>query len=280
MGELAGQVAIITGASRGIGRAFAQAFAAAGAAVAATARSEEELRETVAMIGAAGGRAISIVTDVTDAHAVEQMVRRVEGELGPIEVLINNAGAARAIGPLWECNPDEWWRDVETNLRGPFVCCRAVVPGMIHRQRGRVINVSSGVALGPFPYTSAYGSSKAGLLRLTDCLANELRAAQAAVSIFAVSPGSVRTAMMDHLMDSDAGRKWLPQLRNIPLVPTERVAELAVFLASGQADILSGRFIQVSDDVRDLVRQAEQIRQNNLYSLRLDKLPSNTPRLS
>jgi NAD(P)-dependent dehydrogenase (short-subunit alcohol dehydrogenase family) len=275
--ELVGQIAVITGAGRGIGRALAHAFAQAGAAIAAVARSVDELSETVRILTEAGHRAISIATDVTDTRAVEMVVKRAEAELGPIDLLINNAGLARSIGPVWEADPDEWWRDIETNLRGPFLCCRAVLPGMLARARGRIINLASAVALGPYPYTTAYASSKAGLLRLTDCLASELASAQAAIRVFAVSPGSVRTAMMQHLLTSDAGKKWLPQLQNFPMLPTDRITGLAVLLASGQADALSGRFIQVADDVHELVRQAEQIKRDNLYSLRLDKLPVAAP---
>jgi NAD(P)-dependent dehydrogenase (short-subunit alcohol dehydrogenase family) len=274
MAMLAGQVALITGGGRGIGRALAQAFASAGAAVCVIARSDDQLRETVAMIRASGARAISVAADVTDARALISMRDRVEAELGPIDLLVNNAGSGQAIGPLWESDPDEWWHDVETNLRGPFLCCRTVVPGMVVRRRGRIINLASGIATGPFPYTSAYGSSKAGLLRLTDCLANELRAAEAGVSVFAVSPGGVRTAMMEHAINSPQGRRWLsPFAGNLQLISTDRIAELALFLASGEADVLSGRFISVNDDVRELVRRAQHVERDNLYALKLDKLP-------
>ena len=275
MGPLAGQIAIVTGGGRGIGQAIAEALAAAGAAVAVAARSPDQLRQTVSTISAAGGRAISVVADVNDAAAVEQMVRRTEAELGLVDLLVNNAATAGAIGPVWECDPEEWWRGVETNLRGPLLCCRAVLPGMIARNRGRIINLSSATALTPTPYMSAYVCAKAGLLRLTDCLASELEAAQAAVSVFAVSPGPVRTRMQEEALESPAGRKWIaPFFAGITFGTPDRIAMLAVCLASGRGDVLSGRFFTVADDVSELVRQADRIRQNNLYSLRLDKLPA------
>jgi NAD(P)-dependent dehydrogenase (short-subunit alcohol dehydrogenase family) len=272
-GLLAGQVALITGAGRGVGRAVTLALADAGAVVAAVSRSHDQLQETAELVASAGGRAIAIVADVTDPQAVDRMAQRAAGELGSVDILVNNAGLARSIGPVWEVEPEEWWRDVETNLRGPFLCARAVLPGMLARRHGRIINVASGFALRPFPYTSAYGSSKAGLLRLTDTLAAELAAAQSGVSVFAVSPGRVQTSMLDYLATSKGGQKWLPELQETPTISPERIMEVVVFLASGHADILSGRFIQMTDDIRELVREGERIRRDNLYSLRLDKLP-------
>jgi len=272
-GELTGQIAVVTGAGRGIGRALAIRFAQAGCEVAAVARTDGQLRETVEIIEAAGGLSIYVVADVTNPHAVQAMVQSVQADLGPIDLLINNAGRALAIGPIWEADPDEWWLDIETNLRGAFLCCRAVIPEMLVRQRGRIINIASGHALGPSPYFSAYSSSKAALLRLTDCLANELTLQEAGVRVFAVSPGMVETRMTEYLFTSDAGRKWLPQLANVPRGTTDRVVELAVLLASGSADVLSGRFIQIADNVLEMVQHVEKIRQQGLYSLRLHKLP-------
>jgi NAD(P)-dependent dehydrogenase (short-subunit alcohol dehydrogenase family) len=275
MGPLAGQIAIVTGGGRGIGQAITEALAAAGVGVAVAARSKDQLQQTVSTIRAAGGRAISVIADVTDIPAVEQMVRRTEAELGPVDLLVNNAAIAGPIGPLWECDPEEWWRGVETNLCGPLLCCRAVLPGMIARNRGRIINLASATALAPTPYMSAYVCAKAALLRLTDCLASELEAAQAAVSVFAVSPGAVRTQMQEEALASPAGQKWIaPFFTGMTFGTADRIAALAVCLASGRADVLSGRFFSVGDDVNELVRQAERIRQNNLYSLRLDKLPA------
>jgi NAD(P)-dependent dehydrogenase (short-subunit alcohol dehydrogenase family) len=133
-GLLAGQVALITGAGRGVGRAVTLALADAGAVVAAVSRSHDQLQETVELVASAGGRAIAIVADVTDPQAVDRMAQRAAGELGSVGILVNNAGLARSIGPVWEVEPEEWWRDVETNLRGPFLRARAVLPGMLARR--------------------------------------------------------------------------------------------------------------------------------------------------
>ena len=138
--ELRGQVAIITGGGRGIGRAIARAFAAAGASVAITARSEDQLAETVSLIEQQGGRAFAHAADVTDRFAAELFVAETERLLGKVDLLVNNAGVAGPIGPLWENEPDERRRSFGVNVEGPFLYARAVLPGMVARGRGHVIN--------------------------------------------------------------------------------------------------------------------------------------------
>ncbi len=130
-GDLSGRVAIVTGGGRGIGRLVAEALAAAGAAVAVTARSEDQLAETVASIASAGGTAIALPGDVTDPEYVTAAVHLVERLLGPIDLLINNAGIAGPIGPVWEVDAGEWWRTFGVNLQGVFLFAHAVLPGMV-----------------------------------------------------------------------------------------------------------------------------------------------------
>src|SRR5579871_6629304 len=143
---LAGQVALVTGGSRGLGRAYALALADAGAFVAITARSEQGLAETVQQIEAQGARAVALLLDVIDADRVEQVVGQVQRQLGPIDLLVNNAGVMAPPGPDWEVDPGRWWHTFEVNVHGGFLCARAVLPGMITRRQGRIINVSSGAA--------------------------------------------------------------------------------------------------------------------------------------
>jgi short chain dehydrogenase len=146
-GSLTDSVALVTGGGRGIGRAIALALAREGAAIAIAARSPEELGRTLAELHVIHGRAIAVRADVTDRAAVERTVADTEARLGPIDFLVNNAGSASTVGPIWEVDPDEWWREVEVNLRGPLLCARAVLPGMIARRRGRIVNMASGIAL-------------------------------------------------------------------------------------------------------------------------------------
>jgi NAD(P)-dependent dehydrogenase (short-subunit alcohol dehydrogenase family) len=269
--ELAGQVALVTGGGRGIGRSIAQTLADAGARVAVVARSEDQLAETVSLIG--DNRAMAVVADVTDRQAVEQMVGEITHKLGQIDLLVNNAGTINPIGPVWEVDPDEWWQTINVNLRGVFLSTRAVLPGMIARRAGRIIHLASSAAVWPSPYSTAYRSSKAAVLRFTDCLALEVK--EYGIGVFAVHPGTVRTAMTEYLLESESGQKWMPGFHKTfdegRDVSPERCGELVAFLASGKADNLTGRFIQVYDDVEDMLQNSEAILQDDLYTLRLRK---------
>ena len=269
--DLEGQIVIVTGGGRGIGRAMGETLAGAGAAVAVVARSEDQLEETVALIEDSDGRAIALPADVTDQQAVERAVAETERQLGPVDLLVANAGHGGQVGPFWEVDPDEWWRCVEVNLLGPFLCVRAVVPGMLARQRGRIIITSSLAGTGPWPYLSAYAVSKAAVTRLAENMAAEVGAH--GVSVFAIHPGPVRTEGWASLL-SDEARTYMPDMFDYASqdgsgIPPERAAELVLFLASGQADALSGCFISVDDDVVDMVQRAEQIRREGAHTLRL-----------
>ena len=170
LASLAGQVALITGGGRGIGRMTALALARAGVKVAVAARSQDELDETVRLVEAQAGQAIAFALDVAEPAAVEHMVSETVGQLGPVDLLINNAAMTGKADQGWAL-ADDWWRVMEVNLRGPYLCARAVLPGMVARQRGRIINVSSNAGVRPTPPYSAYSTSKAALIRLTDSLA-------------------------------------------------------------------------------------------------------------
>jgi NAD(P)-dependent dehydrogenase (short-subunit alcohol dehydrogenase family) len=270
--ELTGQVALVTGGGRGIGRAIAEELAKAGARVAVAARTERQVLETVALIGAAGGEALALVADMTDREAVAKMVEEVKERCGAVDILVNNTGRHHALGPLWQVDPDDWWLDIESNLRSTFLCTRLVLPDMIERRRGRIINVSSGAGNEPRPHSTAYSTVKAAVTRLTENIA--LSTKEYEVYAFAIHPGSVRTEMADYLIKSEAGQRWVPEFRTVYAeteIAPERAGQLAVFLASGKGDVLSGRFINVYDDVNELVQRAEQIQQEQLYTLRLRK---------
>lgn len=267
---LHGQHALVTGGSRGIGRAIAHALAAAGAAVAVLARNEPELMETSRLIESTGGRCLALSADITDRFAVDAAVARAEAELGPVDLLVNGAGSHLAVGELWQVDPDLWWADVESNLRGPFHCCRAVLPGMIARGRGRIVTIASGAALEPRPYSTAYAAAKAAALRLTDSLHAALR--EQRIAVFAIHPGGVRTALTERILASDAGRAAYPHWQTLDWQPPERAAALVVAIASGRADALSGRYLDATDDLGTLLARAAEIERDDLYTLRLQRL--------
>jgi 3-oxoacyl-[acyl-carrier protein] reductase len=271
--DLGAQVAIVVGGGRGIGQAMALALARAGAAVAVVARSEDQLAQTVARVEEAGGQAIAFTADVTDQQATEEMARSVEQRLGPVDLLVNNAGGETPMGPLWETEPDEWWRGIDVQLRGPFLCTRAILPGMVARRRGRIVTTASSAGLGPWRYASSYAISKCAVIRFSENLAAETK--EHGIGVFAISPGFVRTAMTESVARSSDDEKWFGGFFRKSLeagqdVPPERAADLVVLLASGRADALSGCLIRVGfDDPFEMMKRAEEIQRDELYTLRL-----------
>jgi len=273
-GELRTRVAIVTGAGRGLGRAVAVALAQAGAAVGAVARSEAQVDETVGAIKQAGGEALAVIADVSHPAAVEGAARQVEAVLGPVDLLVNNAAILGPLGPMWDANADDWWHSFEVNLRGPYLCSRAVLPGMIARRRGRIINLATSAATVAVANMGGYVVSKTALIRFTENLAAELLSS--GVSVFAIDPGTVRTAMSQYVLESEAGMKWLPWFPKLfdqgRDVHAEKAAQLVVQLASGGADALSGCFLGVADDLTKLLEHLEEVKRSGLYTLRVRKL--------
>lgn len=270
--QLAGKVAVVTGGGRGIGRAVALALATAGATTAVLARTQAEVGQTVEMIENSGGRAQEFGADVTDDRSVRNTMAKIQSELGPISLLVNNAARPGPIGPLCETDVEEWWQALNVNLRGPMLCSHAVLPGMISRREGRIVNIASSAS--PIAYFSSYVTSKTALIRFTETIAEEVR--PYGVRMFAVGPGTVRTAMSEHSLRSAEGQKWLPWFRRIfdegLDVPLERPARLILELASGRADNLSGRLISIWDDLNVLLKSQREIEENNLFSLRVRTL--------
>ena len=268
--DLTGQAALVTGGGRGLGRAFAVALGKAGAKVAVTARTAGEVRETVDMVERDGGQAIGIPGDVSEPSAVTEIVKTAESKLGPLEILVNNAGVTGPVGYNWNVNSEEWWRTFEVNMKGPFLCARAVLPGMLGRRRGRIVNISSGAAFNSLPQMAVYCATKAALTHWTNCLARETQAQ--GVVVFAYAPGFVRTPATEYLTGSaevpnETGEFFRAVLNEGRDTPIGRSAQMLLFLASGRADALSGRFIHAKDDEEGLVRRAGEIRRDNLHVL-------------
>ncbi len=252
MPELDGQVALVTGGGRGIGANIARELVAAGARVAVAARSSDELEALALEI-----ETYPVVADVSSRDSVEAMVRTVESGLGPIDLLAANAGIAAEEARAWEADPDAWWRVFEVNVLGVYLSCRAVIPGMLERGRGRIVITGSGAAYLPGSANSAYSASKAAVWRFGEVLARQL---EGRIPVFVISPGLVRTRMTTWAGD------------DAPWTPPKLAPELVRVLASGRADALSGRYIHAEhDDIEDLISRADEIREKDLNAIRLQR---------
>ena len=193
---LTGQVAVVTGAGKGIGAAIARKLAALGARIVLCGRSSTPLEATARQIVSAGGNARAVQADVTDLRSVEKLASQVEEEFGRVDVLINNAGVGSFGGPLHELPPDQWEYVLNTNLRGVYYCIRSFAPMMIRARSGSIINISSLAGKNALPNGAAYAASKWGLNGLSYSIAEELRSYNIRVSV--ICPGSVDTELSPH----------------------------------------------------------------------------------
>jgi len=245
-GTMTSSTALVTGANRGLGREIALGIAGSGVSVGLIGRSRPGLEAVAGQIGAAGGRAAIGIADVRDFAAVQSAVADVQDRLGPIDLLVNNAGVIDPVEvPVWEADPNDWWDVVETDLRGPFHLIRAVVPGMIERGRGRVIDLSSGAGANDREVYSAYCAAKAGLFRLTGNL--HLAGYQRGLRAFELAPGTVRTGMTASMPMHADRTDWSDPAWLVDLV-------LAV--ARGDLDAWSGCFLRAGVDTVDSLRKA------------------------
>ena len=218
--KLAGQVALVTGAGRGIGRAIAATLAREGAAVALAARSAAELEAVAREIEQGGGRALAMPTDVRHEGAVEALARRVLGEWQRVDVLVNAAGVA-AFAPVTDSKLDDWDQMLAVNLRGAVLCCRAVLPAMTARRRGTIINVGSVVTSRSLTGSAAYTASKYGLLGFSRVLAEEMRPHGVRVGV--LSAGATDTPLWDAMPAAPARERMLR---------ADQVAEAALLMAA------------------------------------------------
>ncbi len=253
--------AIVTGAGRGFGKAIAMRLAREGYAVALTARTESQIAETAAEIRLAGGRAMAVAGDVTDRESVARVVAAAQRQLGPVDLLINNAGVPGPFGPIWTVDPEEWWASQAVHIRAPLLFLRAVLPGMTERKAGRIIIVAAKASRVVAPNLSAYCVGKIAQTRIVEEVAVETR--DLGIAAFAIDPGFVFTELAAQTLNSPAAQRWLPGMvarvrekREDPNAAADlaRCAQRCVDLASGRYDRLSGRYFEMTDDLEQALR--------------------------
>ncbi len=250
MGYFDGQVAWVTGAGRGIGRATALALAAQGAAVAVVSRTQSEMDEVIAAIRAQGGKAIASLLDVSNWDMVNWTAQQIEAALGPIDLLINNASVLEPLGKLWETDPEQVGRLIDINLTGAYYCMRAVLPGMLERGRGVIVNLSSGAAVSAAPGWSAYAASKAGLDHITRNLAADLKGTP--VRAYSLHPGLVETKMQETLrattpdqFPAERRQFFVDQKEQGRVLTPEVPARAIAWLCSPQCNLDNGSVIDL-----------------------------------
>jgi 2-hydroxycyclohexanecarboxyl-CoA dehydrogenase len=244
---MAERIALVTGGARGIGRAIAVALASDGNAVAVGDLREAETAETLAAVERAGGRGLRVTMDVTDSASVSDAFERVNDALGPVEILVNNAGWDE-LRPFLETDEAFWDRVIDINYKGCLRTTRAVLPGMVERGWGRMVNIGSDAGRVGSSLESAYSGAKGAVIAFTKTIAREF--AREGITANTVCPGPTRTAMLEGMAGGEEGQKLIDSLtRAVPmrrLGEPEDVAAAVAFLASERAGFITGQTLSVS----------------------------------
>ena len=268
--KLRDRVALITGAGRGIGREIALVYAREGARLALAARTLGDLEETARQARKLGAAVCVVPTDVTDRTQVDEMVRQTVDRFSTLDILVNNAGVPGPVGPLQENDVGYWRLTIEVNVIGVFLCCRAALPVMLSRKRGRIINVYGGRGRN----LSSYSASKVAVADITETLAKELAGTN--IRVNALSPGSIHTRMWEETRDAAqaVGDTELFELGQRVTsgggASIERAAELAVILGSDESGDLNGRVVSaVTEDLSTLPQRVPELMSSEAGTLKL-----------
>jgi NAD(P)-dependent dehydrogenase (short-subunit alcohol dehydrogenase family) len=267
------KVSIITGGSQGIGKAVAAEFAREGSHLVLNSRTEADLQAAKHEIEASSSVQIEVFpADVSRPEETEDLVRFALAKFNTIDILVNCAGLQAPIGLVTDNDTHVWLKTINVNLGGTFLCIRAVLPVMMKKKYGKIINLSGGGAVSPRPRFSAYSASKAAVVRLTETLAEEVKPYN--IHINAIAPGAINTRLLDEVLAAGeaAGEAELAKAikqKQEGGVPPQKVAELAVFLASSESDGLSGKLISLLwDNWRDIPRRLDTIMSSDIYTTR------------
>lgn len=273
---LEGRACIITGAAGGFGRHMAARFWQEGASLLLAGRSSEVLQALVDSLPAGPSRGQKVLTfsgDLSEAGMACRLVARAKDEFTTLTILVNNAAIQGPIGPIWDNDPQEWESTFRINLFAPALLCALVLPWMVSKSYGKIINISGGGATAGRPRFSAYSSSKAGLVRLTETLASEVGAA--AVDVNAIAPGAMYTRMSNEILTAGPDRagsiEYEKMRTQVGLGDSaiERATNLAAFLASSESDGITGRLISaVWDDWQNLPKHRTELQESDIYTLR------------
>lgn len=269
--KLKDKVAIITGASRGIGKNIAKKIAKEGAEVVLVSRSKKELERTLEEIKQEGGKGILIPTDISKKQDVSNLLKQVIENYSKVDILVNSTAIITPIGPLNKINIEEWENTIKNNLFGTLYCIKQTMSHMIERNYGKIVNLSGGGAFKPFPNFSAYAVSKAAIIRLTETVAEELRDYN--ITINAISPGAIKTQMTSIVLEnkSEAGEEYYNAKKVFDTggASLKKVEDLALFLVSDESKGLSGKTISaVWDDLDYIKNNISKVQQSDRFTLR------------
>ncbi len=270
------QICVVAGASSGIGREIALQFSYCNSIVICAARRKENLEELVTQITDCGGQAEALPCDFTDPEAVEHLAKYVKEKYGRIDTWVNGIGVNNAMGITWELDYEEWFADVNGNLRTCYLGTKCAINQMKDQEFGRIINMSGGGVIRPEIYNSAYACSKTAVVRFTECMALELQKENIPIKIFAFNPGLVRTERTINLVNLEETKKFMPEIidkiKNDAATPIQEPAQFITFIATGAVDKLDGCLIITEMDKDDLIARTDEIVAQKSYKIHVRDL--------